>query len=68
MLSNLVLSQCQAFDAIGSVGFGKEFNAAADLQGEGAKACHAVEQGRLVLDPFLLCTSNPTESSGCLGT
>ncbi|CAL8469473.1 g9014 [Coccomyxa elongata] len=36
--------ECQAFDAIGSVGFGKNFNAAADLEGEGAKACHAVEQ------------------------
>ena len=41
----VVLRQCQAFDAIGSVGFKKRFNAAADLEGEGAKACHAVEQG-----------------------
>lgn len=38
--------QCQAFDVIGSVGFGKRFEAAADLHGEGAKACQAVEQGR----------------------
>ena len=37
--------QCQAFDVIGSVGFGKIFNAATDLGSEGAKSCHAVEQG-----------------------
>jgi hypothetical protein len=37
--------QCQAFDVIGSVGFGKRFEASADLEGEGAQACHAVEQG-----------------------
>ncbi len=55
LLSSLVLLQCQAFDAIGSVGFGKNFNAAADLEGEGAKACHAVEQG-LVL-PIRPCTA-----------
>ena len=44
----VVLRQCQAFDAIGSVGFKKQFNAAADLEGEGAQACHAVEQGVLL--------------------
>ena len=37
--------QCQAFDVIGSVGFGKTFNAAADLSSEGAESCRAVEQG-----------------------
>ena len=37
--------QCQAFDMIGSVGFGKLFNAAADLSSEGADSCRAVEQG-----------------------
>ena len=37
--------QCQAFDVIGSVGFGKIFNAATDLASEGAQSCHAVEQG-----------------------
>ncbi|CAL5229620.1 g12983 [Coccomyxa viridis] len=36
--------QCQAFDMIGSVGFGKLFNAAADLSSEGADSCRAVEQ------------------------
>ena len=55
LLSSLVLLQCQAFDAIGSVGFGKKFNAAADLEGEGAKACHAVEQGLLM--PIQPCTA-----------
>lgn len=41
----LLLVQCQTFDVIGSVGFGKVFNAAADLASEGAASCHAVEQG-----------------------
>ena len=41
----LLLVQCQTFDVIGSVGFGKVFNAAADLTSEGAASCHAVEQG-----------------------
>ena len=41
--------QCQAFDVIGSVGFGKVFNAAADLASEGARSCHAVEQGQHIL-------------------
>ena len=40
--------QCQAFDMIGSVGFAKMFNAAADLSSEGAKSCRAVEQGQPV--------------------
>ncbi|CAK0784537.1 hypothetical protein CVIRNUC_007741 [Coccomyxa viridis] len=39
-----VAVQCQTFDVIGSVGFGKVFNAAADLASEGAASCHAVEQ------------------------
>ena len=39
------MSQCQAFDMIGSVGFGKLFNAAVDLSSEGAKSCRSVEQG-----------------------
>ena len=42
----LLLAQCQTFDVIGSVGFGKLFNAAADLKSEGATSCHAVEQGK----------------------
>ena len=41
----LLLVQCQTFDVIGSVGFGKVFNAAADLESEGAASCHAVEEG-----------------------
>lgn len=50
--------QCQAFDVIGSVGFGKVFNAAADLASEGARSCHAVEQGQhiLTLEKKLLFT------------
>lgn len=37
--------QCQSFDVLGSVGFGKRYEAGADLEGEGAKACQAAEQG-----------------------
>lgn len=42
--------QCQAFDVIGSVGFGKIFSAAADLNSEGARSCQAVEKGRHRVD------------------
>ena len=40
-----VFFQCQAFDTIGSVCFSKHFNASADLHGDGAEACMAVERG-----------------------
>ena len=49
----LLFVQCQTFDVIGSVGFGKVFNASADLASEGAASCHAVEQGEQCLVCYL---------------
>ncbi len=36
---------CQTFDALGLVGFGKDFHAAEDLCGCGARACQAIKDG-----------------------
>jgi hypothetical protein len=36
---------CQTFDALGLVGFGKDFHAAEDLRGRGARACQAIKDG-----------------------
>ena len=36
---------CQTFDALGLVGFGKDFHAAEDLRGRGARTCQAIKDG-----------------------
>ena len=35
--------QCEAFDVIGAVGFGKAFGATGDLGGAGAAACRVIK-------------------------
>ena len=36
---------CQTFDALGLVGFGKDFHAAEDLRGRGTRTCQAIKDG-----------------------
>lgn len=37
--------QCESFDVIGSVGFGHDFRATADLAGPGAVDCRTIKEG-----------------------
>jgi hypothetical protein len=37
--------QCQAFDVIGKVGFGHDFQATMDLRGPGAADCRTIKEG-----------------------
>ena len=41
--------QNAAFDVIGVFGFGKDFKATMDLQGEGAQACKCLAKGKTIL-------------------
>ena len=51
--------QCESFDVIGSVGFGHDFRATADLGGPGAVDCRTIKEGeffRASLD-VMLCSN-----------